>query len=87
MHEFFQAAIDDRNRAVEAVRIAANVVNGTPVESSVNSVQQRSVGCRLSLERSGRCAEPSPDRRASERADDPARDAGQDEFDSPGNIV
>jgi hypothetical protein len=32
MHEFFQAAIGDERRAVEAVRIAAKVVNGTPVE-------------------------------------------------------
>jgi hypothetical protein len=30
--EFFQVAIDGKNRAVEAVRVAAQVANGTPVE-------------------------------------------------------
>ncbi len=32
MQEFFQVAIDDENEAVEAVRVAAKVINGAPVE-------------------------------------------------------
>jgi hypothetical protein len=32
MQEYFQLAIEDENQAVEAVRVAAKVVDGTPVE-------------------------------------------------------
>jgi hypothetical protein len=32
IQEFFQVAIDHEDRAVEAVRTTAKVVNGTPVE-------------------------------------------------------
>jgi hypothetical protein len=32
IHEYFDAAIDDKDRAVEAVRIAAKVPDGTPIE-------------------------------------------------------
>jgi hypothetical protein len=32
MQEFFKVAIEEKERAVEAVRIAAKIVNGTPVE-------------------------------------------------------
>lgn len=32
MQEFFQVVIADKNRAVEAVRVAAQVANGTLVE-------------------------------------------------------
>jgi hypothetical protein len=32
IQEYFDVAIDDRDRALEAVRIAAKVADGTPVE-------------------------------------------------------
>ena len=32
MQEFFQVAIEDKSQAIEAVRIAAKVSNGAPLE-------------------------------------------------------
>jgi hypothetical protein len=48
MHEFFQVAISDANEAKEAVRVAAKVANGTPVEV-VGELSSTEIGW-LSLE-------------------------------------
>jgi hypothetical protein len=60
MQEVFQVAIDEENRAKDAVRIAAKLVNDAPVEVAGHLVVRKSGGFRLSPERSGRSAELFP---------------------------
>ena len=69
MQEYFQVAIDDKDLAIEAVRTAAKVVNGTPVEV-VGALSSTEIGW-LSLEpgevRSVRRTIARPDRRSAGR--------------------